>query len=415
MGHLQFGDVAHVRGRRNFLTRTVLLDSEDYGAGVAMWPERFIEDPLVRMAAALVAPSSTRVAVAPPSTAAVIDRCSQLAQGTPDGEAAIAGRGGVPIHVVLSSESSLWAPIESRWIAEFPDETNAALGTVSDEEYAALAAAVDELWSRAPVLARAVLLHVHAIAVFDSPRTVGSCTAFSLPGVVLINRVVLRDPLKLADLLYHEAVHCKYYDIMTVAALLKEGASRRYVAPPWHADKAAEKDRLWVVERALGAFHVYVHYAALDSMTDLGSERWRGSARERAQALAELLATETAFFTREGSEFLAWGLAVLGLEPGHEATGESAKGLRQTAAADGRPTAVRSARDVRLYGLEPLGYFLVRRDRSAALQRLDAASWAMLTRIRWEEQHEPGAAVAVPAGHARAIRALTNAGYLEAV
>lgn len=403
----QFGDSHAIIARRMFLTRVSLGAVPAVGPDMPYWPEDFLGDPLVRMVAGRDAGQYEPIAVRD------VHRRLDATNGVDAPGETSSEIGGRRIPIITDDRSSLWEPVSQRWRAVFTDEDRTELSTVGKAESAVIRAAVERLSKRAPTLVETVLPHVRAIAVFKHPRSVGSCTAFSLPGVVLMNQSLLQDPEKLLDLFYHESVHCKYYDIMSTTQLLAPNADDQYVYPPWHTDKSRERDRAWLISRAVGAMHVYTHYEALDLTTDSNAASWRGSARERAEILGRLL-SESSGLTRRGQEFVRWNLSLLGapssgsepaVAPGQPAGIEPDRmPLGEIRGRIGDPT-------LRVYSLPAHDYHLAESGANH-LRRIDTGSYRLLKWLTIEKQATADAVVIPPNMH-RTARALAAAGLLD--
>ena len=138
----------------------------------------------------------------------------------------------------------------------------------SPRHRAVISAAASLLLDILPVLGRSVLAHVHLIAVADTlagagvplrqprPIFVAPSGAF-LPGVVVLSPASLENVWVATEALFHEAVHCRLYDLSETGSLFKAtpapGAPLT-IHPPWHAPGS-----VWTIDRGLAAYHVYVH------------------------------------------------------------------------------------------------------------------------------------------------------------
>ncbi|MEV4577364.1 hypothetical protein AB0K16_29395 [Nonomuraea jabiensis] len=101
----------------------------------------------------------------------------------------------------------------------------------------------------------------------------GSAFINGTPLLVYIGKELLDDPLETADALLHECLHQKLVEVRLTRRMLRDGYSddtSHKVLVPWGGS-----GRLFSVDRALAAFHVYVHcsllhLAAADEHADLG-------------------------------------------------------------------------------------------------------------------------------------------------
>jgi hypothetical protein len=97
----------------------------------------------------------------------------------------------------------------------------------------------------------------------------GSLSASWLPGVIFLSPYALRSPLSAAEFIFHEATHCKLFNLYLTQNILRKGYTPEgsvKVAPPWRSN-------LWSMDRTLAAAHVYVHLTALyTALGELGDE-----------------------------------------------------------------------------------------------------------------------------------------------
>lgn len=126
-----------------------------------------------------------------------------------------------------------------------------------------------------PLLTPSILRHIDVIALVSTEPARGeaglpgstpfstdpfiSCSSDSSPGVVFINPKVLTNPWYIAEIILHEGLHSKLYDVMATHNLLRpnytQGESAK-LHPLWHVSFES-----WDVQRSLFAMHVYAHLA----------------------------------------------------------------------------------------------------------------------------------------------------------
>ncbi len=126
-----------------------------------------------------------------------------------------------------------------------------------------------------PLLAPSVLRHVDVIALVSAKPARGearlpdgnplttdpllSSTADTSPGVVFVSPSVLTNPWYIAEIILHEGLHSKLYDVMATHNLLRPNYTNEESAqihPLWHRSSVS-----WDVHRSLFAMHVYAHLA----------------------------------------------------------------------------------------------------------------------------------------------------------
>ena len=140
----------------------------------------------------------------------------------------------------------------------------------------ALRRGYDLLATVLPALAPSVLAHVRLIGVIAG-KYCSSLTKADLPSIMFLSTrtkaEALRTPWELADMLLHESAHLKLTNVEISRSILLP-PHRRTGRPAtiraiWRQD-APENPADWDMQRALHAFHVYVHlalfYAGAESM-----------------------------------------------------------------------------------------------------------------------------------------------------
>jgi hypothetical protein len=119
-----------------------------------------------------------------------------------------------------------------------------------------------------PRLSAGTLSHVATIALFaplERARQSTSSSQFRLVGTIFFGRGVLADPSQVCELLLHESLHQKLYDLRHTHQLFRpahEIERPALISPPW-TSSGANGAQYWNVFRAFAAFHVYVHLTLL--------------------------------------------------------------------------------------------------------------------------------------------------------
>lgn len=126
-----------------------------------------------------------------------------------------------------------------------------------------------------PLLTPSILRHIDVIALVSTKPARGeagpaggnplatdpfiSSTSDTSPGVVFVNPSVLTNPWYTAEIILHEGLHSKLYDVMATHNLLRPSYTQEESAqlhPLWHRSSES-----WDVQRSLFAMHVYAHLA----------------------------------------------------------------------------------------------------------------------------------------------------------
>jgi hypothetical protein len=126
-----------------------------------------------------------------------------------------------------------------------------------------------------PLLTPSILRHIDVIALVSTEPAHGeagppggnplstdpliSCSSDTSPGVVFVNPSVLTNPWSIAEIILHEGLHSKLYDVMATHNLLRPNYTKEEAAnlhPLWHISSES-----WDVQRSLFAMHVYAHLA----------------------------------------------------------------------------------------------------------------------------------------------------------
>ena len=126
-----------------------------------------------------------------------------------------------------------------------------------------------------PLLTPSILRHIDVIALVSTELARGeagpsggnplstdpfiSCSSDTSPGVVFVSPSVLTNPWYIAEIILHEGLHSKLYDVMATHNLLRSNYTQEEAAkihPLWHVSSES-----WDVQRSLFAMHVYAHLA----------------------------------------------------------------------------------------------------------------------------------------------------------
>jgi hypothetical protein len=179
-----------------------------------------------------------------------------------------------------------------------------------------------------PDLTRSALAHVPLVAIVGAPpgaRPVpfDSFTAGSLPGTIVLSRKALTTPWKTAELVLHECLHQKWYDLQHTHSMLRRGYHHHQsprVRSVWNR-AIPEENAAWPCCRSVGALHVYVHLAVLFALMERRQEELTARygpikgpqpaalfrrACDRAAYLAEQIPLHASEFGEAGRVFLDW-------------------------------------------------------------------------------------------------------------
>lgn len=126
-----------------------------------------------------------------------------------------------------------------------------------------------------PLLTPSILRHIDVIALVSAKPARGdagppagnplssdpmiSSSSDTSPGVIFVSPSVLTNPWYIAEIILHEGLHSKLYDVMATHNLLRPSYTQEESAqlhPLWHSSSAS-----WDVQRSLFATHVYAHLA----------------------------------------------------------------------------------------------------------------------------------------------------------
>jgi len=133
-----------------------------------------------------------------------------------------------------------------------------------------------------PLLTPSILRHIDVLALVSTGPVRGeagspsgsplssdpfiSCSSDTAPGVVFVSPSVLTNPWYIAEIILHEGLHSKLYDVMATHNLLRPNYTKEESAklhPLWHISSES-----WDVQRSLFAMHVYAHLALFFQRVD---------------------------------------------------------------------------------------------------------------------------------------------------
>jgi predicted O-methyltransferase YrrM len=133
-----------------------------------------------------------------------------------------------------------------------------------------LSKAVRLLQELLPTLAPSALIHARLAACVPNAGQwtgVTSASQFKLGGTLFISQSLV-DPWSLAEHLLHESLHQKLYGFWLGHSLFEaDSANIVRVLSPWNSPKLS-RDNCWSTNRALAAFHVYVHLGLLAAVAE---------------------------------------------------------------------------------------------------------------------------------------------------
>lgn len=125
-----------------------------------------------------------------------------------------------------------------------------------------------------PALARSVLAHVRVVAVVDTadrsqwsrrtrPDLCQNVSTHAIPSTIFLSPTPLSGPWLAAEALLHEAAHKKLSDLVLTRPIFRAGfdsGTAPTVSALWNPD-LSWNPAAWSADRALFAFHVYIHLA----------------------------------------------------------------------------------------------------------------------------------------------------------
>ncbi|HEV2344908.1 MAG TPA: radical SAM protein [Actinocrinis sp.] len=149
--------------------------------------------------------------------------------------------------------------------------TPVALASASHGQQEVAACGARLLVETLPDLGPSILAHVRLVAMVEPVPGHGadvsgvfeSASFDSVLGVVFVSPAAFDSPWRMAEILLHEGAHQKLNDLRFTAPLLRQGydaATAPTVTAVWNKPLPWNPNE-WPVDRALAAFHTYVHLA----------------------------------------------------------------------------------------------------------------------------------------------------------
>jgi hypothetical protein len=201
-----------------------------------------------------------------------------------------------------------------------------------DADVSALQRGAQLLEELLPTSAPSVMGHTQVVAVIPASgvwERMQSSSQYLLGGNIFLRDLIFNKPWLVSELLYHESIHQKLYDLRHGHTVLKEDAaldpdslakSEVLVESPWNYP-----DNQWDTHRVLAAFHVYVHVSLLSLRSEepgsdlepiIGPRTGQTPARaalDRARYLGEKLAEPQCWYELDaaGQKLVEWLTAVL--------------------------------------------------------------------------------------------------------
>lgn len=130
---------------------------------------------------------------------------------------------------------------------------------------------VDLLNMVTPELA-GTLHHTTLVCLVDGDGIFQSGSMPQMPRTIFLSEYAFKDVRTTAESLLHEALHLKLYDIYLIGSVLRPGYSS--VDAPTITSIWNRPPNDWPIDRALAAFHVYVHLTAFYAAAITRSSRF---------------------------------------------------------------------------------------------------------------------------------------------
>ncbi|MFF3019374.1 aKG-HExxH-type peptide beta-hydroxylase [Streptomyces sp. NPDC057939] len=181
-----------------------------------------------------------------------------------------------PCEGLMESHHQPWPALGPAWVwtSTLPEEAHpllTALGRRRDDVFeemgvtrrvepdgealAALSRGAELLAELLPHTGAGALRHVALVGFAEGEDEDGSVHSFAcgdrLPSALFLSPHALTDPWKAAELLFHESLHLKMFDIMRTGALVSD-IGRMTGIPPWRVVD-------WNLRRVYSSLHVYAH------------------------------------------------------------------------------------------------------------------------------------------------------------
>jgi hypothetical protein len=227
-----------------------------------------------------------------------------------------------------------------REIAHSISSKPAVLRTPDERLQKALRMGSQLLHTLLPDLSRSVLAHVHVVAVVDvsdkrqwereiRADLCQNVSTHAIPGTIFLSPSPLRSSWHAAEALLHEAAHKKLSDLVLTRSIFRPGfaaATARTIRAVWNSPLSWNPNE-WSTDRALFAFHVYVHLALFFRVVEARAEELEGeygplrgmqpaiaarSALDRARYLGtELQRTAADDLGPDGQALISWLTGIL--------------------------------------------------------------------------------------------------------
>jgi hypothetical protein len=182
-----------------------------------------------------------------------------------------------PTHVLDRRFASLF----QRELALSGLKSPAALRAPDAQMLHTLIQGVQLLGDLLPDLTCSLLDHLRIIAIVDFDRASSdydpshgglfeSASYDAIPGAIFLSPSSLNNPWSAAEVILHEAAHQKLNDIRLTHSIFRSGYSAEE-SPKIHAvwnKSLAGNSNQWPVDRAIGAYHVYVHLSLFFSTVE---------------------------------------------------------------------------------------------------------------------------------------------------
>ena len=191
---------------------------------------------------------------------------------------------------------------------------------------------VPELWS-------SVIGHVRLVAILDTTDRLQwmnstrsdvcqNVSTHAIPSTVFLSPSPLRTAWHTAEALLHEAAHKKLSDLVLTRSVFREGFDSEHaslIRAPWNRHLSWNSAD-WSTDRALFAFHVYIHLALFFERAEatnlerfgcgappLSFRKERGKALDRATYLGAKLRSDSGDLGPDGRQLVTWLSTVLAM------------------------------------------------------------------------------------------------------
>ena len=339
-GHATFGDARRILDRRHALALLRLEAAFRERPPVRALCKQ-LRDGRHRRAAAdvLVDPVVLAVLKGPPEAlrrgddargAEIEEICAAVQRRLRDGASGLPTAAGCLLSVHprgVSSAITLWDPdapasifkrrFESAFDMCIATHEPASLQRPDPAFAGAVERGCDLLARVLPELAVSALAHLRLIGVISS-ETIRSCSNNAIASTVFVRPKSYRTPWEMAEVLLHEALHCKFGDLARAREGFRwEGDGSTTIRPVWRRSQPGAD---WPLKQAFAAFHVYVHLALFFARVErleapsagafgampAAFRRGRRTALERADHLRRALSAAGRPVSSGGRSMFAW-------------------------------------------------------------------------------------------------------------